>query len=119
MVIATVILALVVVYYFYDPSVSAFFPKCPFRSVTGLPCAGCGSQRAIHALLHGDIAKAAEYNFMVVVFLPLLFILGLSSIFRTKYPKMYYTLHHRYVCYGVFAIVMLWWILRIVFHWYV
>ena len=26
----------------FDPSVSAFFPKCPFLLLTGLQCPGCG-----------------------------------------------------------------------------
>lgn len=112
-------LALVVVYYIYDPSASVFFPKCPFRLLTNLPCAGCGSQRAIHSLLHCDIKQAVEYNILVVIFLPLLVILSISSVFRTKYPKVYYVLHHKYVSYTFCVVILAWWALRIAFHWYV
>lgn len=119
MVAAVITLALVVVYYIYDPSASVFFPKCPFRLLTNLPCAGCGSQRAIHSLLHCDIKQAIEYNILVVIFLPLLVILSISSVYRTKYPKIYYILHHKYVSYTTCVVILAWWALRIAFHWYV
>lgn len=117
--LAAVALALVATYYIFDPNTSIFFPKCPFRMLTNLPCAGCGSQRAIHSLLHGDIRQAAEYNFLLVVFLPVIVILSVSSLFRTKYPKIYLALHHKYVSYTILVIVIVWWALRIVFHWYI
>lgn len=106
MLVVVLLLVLAVVYYLFDPSTSVFFPKCPFRLLTNLPCAGCGSQRAIHSLLHLDIKQALEYNVMVVVFLPILLILAVSSLFRTKYPRFYYILHHKYVAYTVFVVIM-------------
>ena len=45
-----------------DPEYSAFIPKCPFRWFTGLDCPACGSQRAIHQLLHLNIKGAFGYN---------------------------------------------------------
>lgn len=119
MVAAVIALALVVVYYIYDPSASVFFPKCPFYILTNLPCAGCGSQRAIHSLLHWEIRQAVEYNLLVVVFIPVLLILSISSLFKSKYPKVYYYLHHSYVAYSVCFIILMWWVLRIILHWYV
>nr|MBD5377303.1 DUF2752 domain-containing protein [Bacteroides sp.] len=56
-----------VVYAVFDPSSSAFFPRCPLKVLTGYDCPGCGSQRAFHALLHGDIAAVVRYN---ALFLP-------------------------------------------------
>jgi len=37
------------------------FP-CPFKTVTGLPCPGCGMTRACHAALHGDWAQVLKMN---------------------------------------------------------
>lgn len=61
----------VVVLYLFNPSAGGF-PACPFRSLTGLLCPGCGSQRAIHELLHGHIGAAFGYNALLVVSIPFL-----------------------------------------------
>ncbi|MDO5608438.1 MAG: DUF2752 domain-containing protein [Capnocytophaga sp.] len=64
---------LVAVYYFVDPSDSnVFFPRCPSVTFLGLYCPGCGSQRAVHQLLHADIAQAFRYNPLLVIVFPLL-----------------------------------------------
>ena len=118
-IILIIVLALGAIYLVFDPSASVFFPKCPFLSLTGLPCPGCGSQRAIHSLLNWDIASAVKFNFLLVALLPVTFIYIFSSIFRSKFPKFYITVHHPYVIMTIFVIVVLWWILRIVFGWYV
>lgn len=60
----------------FDPNECRFFPKCILYSVTGLKCAGCGTQRALHCLMHGEILQAIRYNCYMTVFLPL-FVLGL------------------------------------------
>jgi hypothetical protein len=57
------------VYGHYDPA-KLLFPKCPFFLVTGFECPGCGSQRAIHQILHGNISKAFFYNPLMVLFIP-------------------------------------------------
>ena len=56
--------------YFFDPAQNAFYPTCLFHAVTGLYCAGCGTTRAAHELLHGHIAAAARMNLLFVLFLP-------------------------------------------------
>src|SRR5262249_55872604 len=45
-----------------DPATSRLFPPCPFRLATGLECPGCGTLRACHRLLHGDLAAAFRLN---------------------------------------------------------
>lgn len=45
---------------------------CVFYETTGLYCPGCGSGRAIYALLHGRIREAFFHN-------PLLFLLGVPA----------------------------------------
>jgi len=41
--------------------------QCPIHSLTGWSCPGCGGTRAIHALLHGDLASALKLNALAVL----------------------------------------------------
>lgn len=66
------VLGLAVLYYHFDPARHSFFPPCLFRWLTGYDCAGCGSQRAIHQLLHGHVADAWHLNPLLVFLLPYL-----------------------------------------------
>jgi hypothetical protein len=59
------------VYFAIDPTQVAIFPACTFHSITGLDCPGCGAQRALHQLLHGNIIAALRLNVMFVLSLPL------------------------------------------------
>ncbi|RZL05707.1 MAG: DUF2752 domain-containing protein [Pedobacter sp.] len=68
------LIGLLIIFATYDPSKYSFFPKCPFHSIFGIDCPGCGSQRAIHALLTGNIALAINYNLLMVLCIPLLFV---------------------------------------------
>ena len=56
--------------FFFDPARYAFYPNCFLRSITGLNCPGCGSLRAIHELLHGDVIAAARLNLLLVLSVP-------------------------------------------------
>jgi hypothetical protein len=57
------------------------FP-CPFSTLTGLPCGGCGITRATAALLRGDLTQALHYH----PFSPGFFILGLLLTFSAIVP---------------------------------
>jgi hypothetical protein len=54
----------------FDPATSGVFPPCPLRYLTGLYCPGCGSLRALHALLQGDLRRAWAMNPLTVTVLP-------------------------------------------------
>lgn len=108
----SVLLAGICVYFYFDPTDSVFFPRCPFLAVTGYQCPGCGSQRAIHALLHGDIAAAWHYNCILLLFAPLVLALLVSEFTRTKYPRFYSRINSAFVIWGCFIVLMLWWLLR-------
>jgi hypothetical protein len=58
--------------YAFDPNEAGHYPSCPTRSVFGVDCPGCGAARCIHALLHGDLARAFDHNVLLVVALPLI-----------------------------------------------
>lgn len=52
-----------VVLYYLNPTQYWFMPKCPFKLITGFSCPGCGIQRAVHAILHGEFAEGIKYNY--------------------------------------------------------
>lgn len=54
--------------WYYNPSRAGFFPVCPLFATTGLACPGCGLTRGFHALFHGDIVSALDYNALLPVF---------------------------------------------------
>lgn len=60
------------IYYTYDPAMHSWFPSCPLKMLTGLDCPGCGSQRCVHAILHGEFRQAFQYNALLIPFLPYL-----------------------------------------------
>jgi hypothetical protein len=51
--------------WYFNPTNVNFFPVCPLYSLTGLACPGCGLTRGFHALFHGDILTALDYNAMI------------------------------------------------------
>ncbi len=57
--------------YLFHPSQSCIFPPCLIHSATGYYCPGCGSLRAIHYLLHGDVGAAISLNPLMVLSIPL------------------------------------------------
>jgi hypothetical protein len=58
-----------------DPNEPGRYPRCPFLALTGLPCPGCGSLRAMHALATGDLATAVGSNVLLVLAVPALLVL--------------------------------------------
>lgn len=54
----------------FEPGGQFFFPRCWLYQTTGWQCSGCGATRALHAVLHGDIAAAWRLNPLVLFFLP-------------------------------------------------
>ena len=73
-VIVTCIAALsaTLLYIFVYPQYAVYFPKCIFHLATGLHCPGCGSQRALVALLNGNVLTAMHDNLLAVILLPFL-----------------------------------------------
>jgi len=54
--------------WYFDPSKSNFFPVCPLFSLTGFACPGCGLTRGFHALFHGDLYTAVDFNALTPLF---------------------------------------------------
>ena len=45
---------------------TGFMPRCLIKWGTGYDCPGCGSQRALLALVHGHPLQALQYNLILI-----------------------------------------------------
>ncbi len=114
--IALIIIIVVAVMwlYYFDPAKDEVFIKCPFKSITGWDCPGCGSQRAIHELLHFNFKSAFHYNPLLVTLIPYV---ALGFIFQNKnvnnrFPKVKKFLFGKNAIIIVLMIIFLFFILR-------
>lgn len=106
-------------YFYFDPSLHHFFPPCPFYFATSLYCPGCGSQRAFHALLHGDLFKASGHNLLFVLFLPVVSFSAAAFINNLFNPKKVAQkiFHSVLFVKTILVVVISFWILRNIPFW--
>ena len=103
-----VICAGVAVYFFVDPEEASWMPQCVFRRITGLDCPGCGSQRMIHALLHGNPAEAWRQNPFLLLSIPYIAALGIASAAPQRFPRLFRTVHSP-IAIIIFAVAIIFW----------
>jgi hypothetical protein len=113
--IPLVFMVLAIIYRVFNPDLTAIFPQCPFRLLTGLECPGCGSQRAVHYLLNFRLIPAFGENALLVISIPYLITGFIIDNLRYKKPNI---LKFRNLLYGrnaiwiVFFTIIAFWILR-------
>ncbi|MDN6310420.1 MAG: DUF2752 domain-containing protein [Flavobacteriaceae bacterium] len=97
----------------YNPTEVSFFPQCPFHYATGLHCPGCGTQRAIHDILNGDILSGIQHNVLIVLAIAVLsynlFILLRQHFHPHKTKNL---LYHKATPMTLFFIIIFYWIGR-------
>ena len=99
------------IYASIDPA-SGLLPVCPFYHMTHLFCPGCGSQRALHALLHGQISGAFGYNPLFVPALVFGAVEGSLIVLRKAGRQVRPLSEFRLIPWMVFVVIMLFWVLR-------
>lgn len=112
---ASVVVAavVVVVYATVSPEQSRWFPRCMFLELTGLQCPGCGSQRALHALLNGDVPAAMAFNPFLVVSIPYLLAVALTTFSSAAVAvKARRYVQHRLAVTLYIVLLAAWWIGR-------
>ena len=120
--VASIIVAAAIIaaaiYFTFDPEQpGSFFPRCMFLTITGYKCPGCGSQRAIHALLHADIATALKHNAALLIFIPAIAAYAVAEWQRKAWPGFYATITRPAIVGAIFTLIVAWWVLRNVFAW--
>ena len=113
-VIAIVIVAALALLYVFNPAYTQWAPKCPFKLLTGWQCGGCGCQRAIHAMLHGEIKEAASFNLFLLYAIPyLLVLIAERVVLRGEIQmKVRQIAEHKYVVMFYVVSYCVWMVLR-------
>ncbi|WP_312556170.1 DUF2752 domain-containing protein [Empedobacter brevis] len=78
------------IYYFFlnNPSEKGtVFLRCPSNLFFGINCPGCGSQRAIHHLLHFEFIEALQYNALLIIAFPFLMYITLIWLYNFIFEK--------------------------------
>ncbi len=86
--------------WYFDPATASFAPACPLYKTTGFACPGCGLTRGFHALFHGDIVTALDFNALiplVAVFFGYIFI-----------SLVFFAARGRGLVFGRWNLVLLW-----------
>lgn len=104
---------LLLLYFWFDPTHSHWAPKCPFRLLTGWDCPACGSQRALHALAHGEFARALYFNLFLLISLPYFLLVAVTSFLAGERVEALRRIvqHPRVVLFFV-GLTLVWWVLR-------
>jgi hypothetical protein len=99
--------------YIFNPAGSGIYPICPFHALTGLYCPGCGTGRALHQLLHGNVLAAMRLNSFAVIMLPpiayWMVSSGLQFIGRKPLPSKFIP---AFWIWMLLAVILLYWVLR-------
>ena len=95
--------------------ISGKTPPCLFYELTGLYCPGCGTGRALLALLHGRLYAAFRYQPLMIICLPVLVYyiakLYLAFLFgRDILP--FPTIRNKWLAITVTSVIIAYWILR-------
>ncbi len=106
------ILSLAVVYVF-DPRNPGIYPVCPFFGLTGYHCPGCGTLRALHQLLNGNIGGAFGYNAYTMLAMPFIgysYATGALRVFRLPAPAPVFLPHQ--LIWALLVAIVVFWVLR-------
>ncbi|MFA5554157.1 MAG: DUF2752 domain-containing protein [Phycisphaerae bacterium] len=106
-------IAVLLAVFVFNPAESKIFPPCPFKTITGFYCPGCGSLRAVHQLMHGHFIEAFRLNPLMVLFTVIMIAIFIAFLIpsekikhlRSRFSKMPIALI-------VLVIIVAYWLLR-------
>lgn len=88
-------------------------PICPSKLLFGIDCPGCGGQRMLYSLLHGDVVGALHYNAVSLVFLlMLLWALVASTLGRLRGQWRPTWINGRWTPKIVMGVFIAWFVIR-------
>jgi hypothetical protein len=95
-----------------DPNEQGHYPGCPFLLLTGYYCPGCGSTRAVHAVVNGDLGEALDRNPLTVLLLPFLMWVWGSWLYRSITGRQNRDPAPPWAVWGLVVAVSAFWVLR-------
>lgn len=109
----SLLLSIIALYYFFDPTHSVWAPKCPLHIITGYECPSCGVQRVVYALLHGNLTKALLLNPFLALVLPYLILVAITTFINSdSLTPLRNIVQHRYTTWLYITLFFVWWIIR-------
>ena len=101
----------------FDLSGTSLIAPCLFHTLTGFHCPGCGSLRALHQILNGNVGAALALNPLAVAMVPVIaydFVARALCLFNgCRLPSL---LERRYSARVLLVAVVAFWILRNIPH---
>jgi hypothetical protein len=95
-----------------DPNEPGHYPTCPFLAVTGWFCPGCGSLRALHALVGGDVREALARNPLAVLAVPALAAWWVAWLVRSLRARPRRWVAPAWSIWALLAVVLAFWVAR-------
>lgn len=113
-IVAFIVLAgFIGVYAQVNPANSLVAPKCLMKMLTGYDCPSCGGQRALHAMLNGDIGGAFMFNPFLFVAIPFVGAIAYSSFSQSRFAQKLKPILQGPIAIGIYLFVYFaWWIIR-------
>lgn len=103
-----IVIAIVVVYHFFDPTNSVYAPKCLLKTLTGYDCPSCGCQRLLYSWANGHFVEGLRYNYFFLV--GVLYILLI--LLRRHFPRLHHVCMSPTAIYLFIIMYLSWWIVR-------
>ena len=95
-----------------DPNVPGHYPVCLSLTLTGSYCPFCGGLRAVHDLMHGDLAGALGMNPLVVLAVPFLLLAWWRWVRRTASGVRVTTGTANWPAWLTFGVIVTFWVAR-------
>ncbi len=99
--------------YSRNPEEPGVFPPCVFYSLTGLQCPGCGTLRALHYLMHGNLSVAFGHHPGIILVPPFIgCTILLAQLLYVNGKRLPSTLVHPAMMWGSLAAIAAFGVLR-------
>ena len=112
---ATTVFVLFAIYFYKVNPESGPSLKCAFKAFTGYDCPGCGSQRAFHAIMHLEFAKAWHFNPFVFFAVPATIFYFIVETILPRKGAVYRLATHPITLSAILFAIIAWWIIRNLF----